>query len=87
MIDRARETGLDIRAGAHTGEIELHGKDVAGIAVHIGARVAALAGAGEVLVSATLPPLVVGSGLDFADRGDHKLKGVPGTWRLYAVKG
>jgi class 3 adenylate cyclase len=87
MIDGARETGLDIRAGAHTGEIERHGKDVAGIAVHIGARVSALASAGEVLVSGTVPPLVVGSGLDFADRGEHELKGVPGTWRLFALKG
>ena len=58
-----------------------------GIAVHIGARVAALAGPGEVLVSGAVPPLVVGSGLDFADRGEHELKGVPGTWRLFAVKG
>jgi class 3 adenylate cyclase len=86
MIQAARETGLDIRAGAHTGEIERHGNDVAGIAVHIGARVAALAGAGEVLISGTVPPLVVGSGLDFADRGEHELKGVPGTWHLFAVK-
>jgi class 3 adenylate cyclase len=86
MIDGARETGLDIRAGAHTGEIERHGTDLAGIAVHIGARVAALADAGEVLVSGTVPPLVVGSGLDFADRGEHELKGVPGTWHLFAVK-
>jgi class 3 adenylate cyclase len=86
MIDGARETGLDIRAGAHTGEIERHGNDVAGIAVHIGARVAALAGAGEVLVSGTVPPLVAGSGLDFADRGEHELKGVPGTWHLFAMK-
>jgi class 3 adenylate cyclase len=86
MIEAARTTGLEIRAGMHTGEIERRGQDVAGIAVHIGARVAALAGAGEVLVSATVPPLVVGSGLDFADRGEHELKGVPGTWHLFAVK-
>jgi class 3 adenylate cyclase/alpha-beta hydrolase superfamily lysophospholipase len=87
MIGAARTTGLEIRAGVHTGEIERRGQDVAGIAVHIGARVAALASGGEVLVSGTVPPLVVGSGLDFADRGEHKLKGVPGTWRLFAVKG
>jgi class 3 adenylate cyclase len=87
MIEATQATGLAIRAGVHTGEIERHGKDVAGIAVHIGARVAALASAGEVLVSGTVPPLVVGSGLDFADRGDHELKGVPGTWRLFALKG
>jgi class 3 adenylate cyclase len=59
---------------------------VAGIAVHIGARVAELAGAGEVLVSEAVPPLVVGSELDFADRGEHELKGVPGTWRIFAAK-
>jgi class 3 adenylate cyclase len=87
MIQAAQATGLDIRAGVHTGEIERHGKDVAGIAVHIGARVAALAGAGEVLVSGAVPPLVVGSGLNFADRGEHALKGVPGTWHLFAVAG
>jgi class 3 adenylate cyclase/alpha-beta hydrolase superfamily lysophospholipase len=87
MIEATQAIGLAIRAGVHTGEIERHGKDLAGIAVHIGARVAALAEAGEVLVSATVPPLVVGSGLDFADRGDHELKGVPGTWHLFALKG
>jgi class 3 adenylate cyclase/pimeloyl-ACP methyl ester carboxylesterase len=85
MIDAARATGLDIRAGAHTGEIERRGWDVAGIAVHIGARVVARANAGEVLVSGAVPPLVVRSGLDFIDRGEHELKGVPGTWRLFAV--
>jgi class 3 adenylate cyclase len=87
MIEGSQATGLAIRAGVHTGEVERRGQDVAGIAVHIGARVAALAGAGEVLVSGTVPPLVVGSGLDFADRGDHELKGVPGTWHLFAMKG
>ncbi len=86
MVDAARATGLDIRAGAHTGEIERRGRDVAGIAVHIGARVAARAGAGEVMVSGSVPPLVVGSGLDFTDMGEHELKGVTGAWRLYAVK-
>jgi class 3 adenylate cyclase len=69
----------------HTGEVERRGEDVAGIAVHICARVAALASAGEVLVSGAVPPLVVGSGLDFADRGEHELKGVPGPWRLFSV--
>jgi len=87
MIEATKAIGLEIRAGVHTGEVERRGDDVAGIAVHIGARVAALAGAGEVLVSGTVPPLVVGSGLDFADRGEHELKGVPGTWRLFALKG
>jgi class 3 adenylate cyclase/alpha-beta hydrolase superfamily lysophospholipase len=87
MTEATQAIGLEIRAGVHTGEIERRGQHVAGIAVHIGARVAALAGAGEVLVSGTVPPLVVGSGLDFADRGDHELKGVPGTWHLFAVTG
>jgi class 3 adenylate cyclase len=85
MVEAARATGLDIRAGVHTGEIERRGEDLVGIAVHIGARVAALAGPGEVLVSGAVPPLVVGSGLDFADHGEHELKGVPGAWRLFAV--
>jgi class 3 adenylate cyclase len=84
MIQAAQATGVEIRAGVHTGAIERRGDDVAGIAVHIGARVAALAGAGEVLVSGAVPPLVVGSGLDFVDRGEHELKGVPGAWRLFA---
>ena len=79
-----RELGLEVRAGVHTGEVELTDGKVAGIAVHTGARVAALAGAGEVLVSSTVKDLVAGSGLEFADRGTHELKGV-GEWRLYAV--
>jgi class 3 adenylate cyclase len=83
--DRARALGLDVRAGVHTGECELVGDKVAGIAVHTGARVAALAGAGEVLVSQTVKDLVAGSGLDFLDRGEHDLKGVPGRWRVYAA--
>lgn len=81
-----RDLGLEIRAGLHTGEIELVGDDVRGIAVHIGARVSALAGAGEVLVSSTVRDLVAGSGIEFQDRGTHQLKGVPGEWRLFAVK-
>jgi class 3 adenylate cyclase len=68
-----------MRAGLHTGEIEPQGDDVAGVAVHIGARVSALAGAGELLVSSTLKDLVAGSGIDFEDRGEHELKGVPGV--------
>ena len=83
--DAVRPLGLDIRAGLHSGEIELRGDDVAGIAVHIGARVSALAAAGEVLVSRTVTDLVAGSGIEFDDRGEHKLKGVPGTWHLYSV--
>ncbi|HVE93006.1 MAG TPA: adenylate/guanylate cyclase domain-containing protein [Actinomycetota bacterium] len=76
---------VDIRAGLHTGEVELVGSQVAGMAVHIGARVAALAGPGEVLVSTTVKDLVIGSGIEFEDRGPHELKGVPGEWRIYAV--
>ena len=79
--------GLEVRAGLHTGEIELDGDDVAGVAVAIGARVGALAAAGEVLVSSTVKDLVVGSGLVFDDRGEHDLKGVPDAWRLYAAVG
>jgi class 3 adenylate cyclase len=81
------DLGLEIRAGLHTGEIELAGSDVRGMAVHIGARIAALAEAREVLVSSTVKDLVVGSGIEFDDRGVHPLKGVPGEWRLYAVRG
>lgn len=78
--------GLELRAGLHTGEVEPHGEDeVSGIAVAIGARVAALAGAGEVLVSSTVKDLVVGSPLSFEDRGVHHLKGVPDDWHLYAL--
>jgi pimeloyl-ACP methyl ester carboxylesterase len=79
------ELGLDVRAGLHTGECELLGDKVAGVAVHTGARVAAQAAPGEVLVSQTVKDLVAGSGIEFEDRGVHALKGVPGEWRLYAV--
>ena len=77
--------GVEIRAGLHTGECEAIGEDVGGMAVHIGARVGAKAEPGEVLVSSTVKDLVVGSGIEFAERGTHELKGVPGEWRLYAV--
>jgi class 3 adenylate cyclase len=80
-----RSLRADVRAGLHTGEIELRGGDVVGMAVHIGARVSALAGAGEIIVSSTVKDLVAGSGIDFDDRGEHELKGVPGSWKLYAV--
>jgi class 3 adenylate cyclase len=84
--DAARaQYGLDVRSGLHTGEIELIGNDVGGIAVHIGARVSACAEPGEVLVSGTVKDLVVGSGIAFEDRGERELKGVPGAWRLWAV--
>jgi pimeloyl-ACP methyl ester carboxylesterase len=78
-----RVLGLEVRSGIHTGECELIGNDLAGIAVHIGARVAALAGPGEILVSRTVRDLVAGSGLTFEDRGTHRLKGIPDEWRLY----
>jgi class 3 adenylate cyclase len=77
--------GIQVRAGLHTGECGVRGDDIGGIAVHIGARVSALAGANDVLVSSTLRDLVIGSGLEFDDRGAHELKGVPGEWRLFAV--
>jgi pimeloyl-ACP methyl ester carboxylesterase len=83
--DAAKALGLQIRFGLHTGELELAGSDIRGIAVHTGARVAAKAGPGEVLASSTVRDLVAGSGLEFEDRGSHELKGVPGEWHLYAV--
>jgi pimeloyl-ACP methyl ester carboxylesterase len=83
--DAARALGLEIRFGLHTGELERAGSEIRGIAVHTGARVAGLAGPGEVLTSSTVRDLVAGSGLEFEDRGSHALKGVPGEWRLYAV--
>ena len=82
-----KRSAIDVRAGIHSGEIELRGDDVAGMAVHIGARVSALACPGEVLVSGAVPPLVAGSGIEFVDRGEHELKGVPGAWRLFRVEG
>jgi class 3 adenylate cyclase/alpha-beta hydrolase superfamily lysophospholipase len=83
--DTVREIGLEIRAGVHTGEVEREGANVTGLAVHVGARVAALARPSEVLVTNTVKTLVLGSGISFADRGLHSLKGVPGRWRLFAV--
>jgi len=85
MGDGMRDVGLEIRSGVHTAEIELRGDDVGGIGVHVAARVAGLAGAGEVLVSRTVVDLVAGSGIAFEDRGEYELKGVPGTARLFAV--
>ncbi len=79
--------GLEVRTGLHTGECEMLDSDIGGIAVNIGSRVGALAGAGEVLVSSTVKDLVAGSGFDFEGRGEHELKGVPGEWQLYAVAG
>jgi pimeloyl-ACP methyl ester carboxylesterase len=85
--DRVRRLGLEVRAGLHTGECERMGPKLGGIAVHIGARITSLAGPGDVIVSSTVRDLVAGSGLSFADRGVHQLKGVPGEWRVYAVTG
>jgi class 3 adenylate cyclase len=86
IADEIRPLGIEVRAGLHTGECEMIGDDVGGIAVHIGARVAALAGAGEVLVSSTIKDLVAGSGLHFGDRGSQSLKGIPGEWRIFAAE-
>jgi class 3 adenylate cyclase len=85
--DAVTGLGIEIRAGLHTGEIELAPTGIEGIAVHIGARVASLASPGEVLASSTVKDLVVGSGIEFAGRGKHALKGVPGEWQIYAVDG
>jgi class 3 adenylate cyclase len=85
--DALRNLGLEMRAGLHTGEIELLDEGIGGIAVHIGARVSSLAGPGEVLVSSTVKDLVAGSGLEFDDRGVHSLKGVSDEWRIFALKG
>ena len=84
--ERVKSLGLEVHTGLHTGECELIGDDVGGIAVHIGARVATTANPDEVLVSGTVKDLVAGSGIKFADRGTHSLKGVPGEWRLFAVQ-
>lgn len=78
--------GIPVRTGLHTGECEVRGEDLGGLAVHIAARVGALAGPGEVLVSRTVADLVAGSGIEFHDRGAHELKGVPNTWNLFAVQ-
>ncbi len=85
-VEATRKLGVDVRLGLHTGECEVRGDDLGGLAVHIAARVGALAGAGEVLVSGTVKDLVVGSGIAFVDRGQHQLKGVPGEWKLFAVQ-
>ena len=85
VLGSVREIGVDLRIGLHTGECDVVGDKLWGIAVHIGARVASEAGAGEALVSQTVKDLVSGSGIEFQDQGLHELKGVPGEWRLYAV--
>ena len=85
IVGGVNELGLEARIGIHVGECELHEDKVAGLAVNIGARVAGHAGANEILVSQTVRDLVAGSGIDFVDRGTHELKGIPGTWQLFAV--
>jgi class 3 adenylate cyclase len=85
IVDSSREAGLRVRAGVHTGECEVMGDDIGGIAVHIASRVSALAAPDEVLVSRTVKDLVAGSGIDFDVRGTHTLKGIPDTWQLYAA--
>jgi class 3 adenylate cyclase len=87
IVKSARGVGLELRAGVHTGEVELRGSDIAGLAVTIASRVCDLAGPGEVLVTRTVTDQIVGSGMEFDDRGERELKGVPGTWMLYAVEG
>jgi len=87
VVDELGPIGVELRAGLHTGECEAMNGDVGGVAVHIGARVASKAQPGEVLVSSTVKDLVAGSEIDFQDRGEHDLKGVPGRWRLFAVAG
>lgn len=85
IIDATSSLGIELRIGLHTGECEVRGDDLGGLAVHIAARIGSLASPNEVLVSGTVKDLVVGSGLEFTDRGEHVLKGVPGSWKLYAV--
>jgi class 3 adenylate cyclase len=85
ITEAARSSGLDVRIGLHSGEVEVMDEDVGGIAVHIAARVGALAGAGEVLVSSTVKDLVAGSGIEFVDRGTQQLKGISDEWRLFAA--
>jgi class 3 adenylate cyclase len=85
IVDAVRVLDIEVRIGIHAGEVEVRGADVAGMAVHIAARVSALASASEVLVSSTLRDIVTGSRHSFAERGEHALKGVPGEWRLYAL--
>ena len=87
IVEATQGIGLELRAGVHTGDVEPRGSDIAGLAVSIASRICDLAGPGEVLVTKTVTDLVVGSGIVFEDRGDHHLKGVPGTWRMYAVPG
>jgi class 3 adenylate cyclase len=86
IVKGAKGIGLELRAGVHTGEVELRGSDIAGLAVTIASRLCNLAAPGEVLVTKTVTDHLVGSGIGFEDRGEHELKGVPGSWRLFVVK-
>jgi len=81
----ARRLGIEIRAGLHIGEVELRGEDIGGIGVHVASRVMSNAAPGEILVSSTVKDLVIGAGIEFEERGARELKGVPGTWNLFAV--
>jgi len=87
ITEATEELGVQLRLGMHTGECEVRGDDLGGLAVHIAARVRALAVAGEILVSGMVRDLVAGSGIEFEDRGEHELRGVPGSWKLFAVQG
>ena len=87
LVDATKDLGIELRIGLHTGECEVRGDDLGGLAVHIAARVGALAGSDEVLASGTVKDQVIGSGIEFTDRGEHELKGVPGSWKLFAVQG
>jgi pimeloyl-ACP methyl ester carboxylesterase len=86
IVEAALELGMEVRVGLHTGEVEMRGDDIGGVAVHIGQRVSALAQASEIMVSSTVKDLVAGSGIEFESRGEHELKGVPGRWQLFSVK-
>ncbi len=85
IVEATGKLGIGLRVGLHTGECEIRGDDLGGLAVHIAARVAATADPGEILVSQMVKDLVVGSGINFIERGEHDLKGIPGSWRLFAV--
>jgi class 3 adenylate cyclase len=87
ITEATSKLGVELRVGLHTGECEVRGDDLGGLSVHIAARVAALASLGEVLVSSTVKDLVAGSGIEFSERGEHELRGVPGIWNLFAVEG
>jgi class 3 adenylate cyclase len=86
IVAEAKSMGLEVRSGVHTGEVEAGADDISGLAVHLAARIMALSGAGEILVSRTVRDLVVGSELSFADRGEHELKGIPESWRVFALQ-